>query len=382
MKNIFKQSYTKALQGHLIQGSTPQLEIGELASQARASGVTTLEIAKLHEDILLSDVLADVPARSRPALIRRAADFFAAITTPEKPVANGKGKTPPHARVIAALSRRILELATAKKRLTTEIARRKALTQSLKASETQYAKSFQQAEYLKERLQALSRQILTMQEEERKKISRDLHDVVAQSLMSINVRLATLKRQTGLNARDFNRTISATEKLLEKAAHIVHRFASGLRPPALDDIGLLPALQSLMKDFMTRTGVRANLEISRGLVKLPVEVRTVLFRVTQEALTNVERHAAASGVKITIRESAKTIKMTIKDDGKSFQVERVLRTRGSKHLGLLGMRERVEMVGGSFDVDSSPGNGTVITVRIPNQPPGKTRSKTKQDYPL
>jgi signal transduction histidine kinase len=93
--------------------------------------------------------------------------------------------------------------------------------------------------------------------------------------------------------------------------------------------------------------------------------RTVLFRVAQEALTNVSRHAHASRVEVSIQRLTDVICMKIKDDGKSFQVERVLRSRGGKHLGLLGMRERLEMVGGCFDVESTPGKGTTITALVP-----------------
>jgi signal transduction histidine kinase len=368
MKHIspeFTQRYMKALLTHIDQGATLPKTTRDLARQVLAAGMTTLELANLHERILLTEVLANEPARRKPAKIRRASDFFVMVITRDETSYGDKHDTSNHKKIITQLSQRVHELTVSKLQLSSEITRRKAVEASLKASEAHYAKSMKDAKFLKERLQALSRQILSMQEEERKIISRDLHDVIAQSLMSINVHLATLKKQAGLNTRDFNRTITSTQRLLAKTAHTVHQFACGLRPPVLDDIGLIAALHAFMIDFSTRSGVRAELTATRKVEKLADNLRTVLFRVAQEALTNVERHAAAGHVKVGIREINHNIIMTITDDGKSFDVQRLLHSRGNEHLGLLGMRERVEMVGGSFEIASSSGHGTTITVSIP-----------------
>jgi two-component system, NarL family, sensor histidine kinase DegS len=151
---------------------------------------------------------------------------------------------------------------------------------------------------------------------------------------------------------------------VEKSVNIVHEFARELRPAVLDDLGLIPALHSFVKLFSKRTHVRVNLEVFAGVEQLDVGRRTVLFRVAQEALTNVSRHAQASQVEVSIQKLPDGICMKIKDDGKSFQVERMMRSRGRKHLGLLGMRERLEMVGGHLEVESAPGKGTTITARI------------------
>jgi two-component system sensor histidine kinase DegS len=145
----------------------------------------------------------------------------------------------------------------------------------------------------------------------------------------------------------------------------VHRFARELRPAVLDDLGLIPALHSFMKNFTERTGVHTALTAFAGVEQLNMTRRTVLFRVAQEALTNVARHAQASRVEIIIQQTPNGVCMTVADDGKSFQVQRVLLARGSKRLGLLGMRERLEMVGGNFQVESEPGKGTTIAARIP-----------------
>ena len=217
---------------------------------------------------------------------------------------------------------------------------------------------------MQEQLRRLSRQIISAQEDERKRISRELHDVIAQTLTGINVRLAALKKEAALNTRHLDRDIARTQRLVEKSVNIVHEFARELRPAVLDDLGLIPALHSFVKLFSKRTRIRVHLKVFAGVEQLDTARRTVLFRVAQEALTNVSRHAHASRVEVSIQRLADGIRMTIKDDGKSFQVERMLRSRGRKHLGLLGMRERLEMVGGHFDVESAPGKGTTITAHL------------------
>ena len=153
--------------------------------------------------------------------------------------------------------------------------------------------------------------------------------------------------------------------MITKSANIVHQFARELRPAALDDLGLIPALQSFMKHFTTRTGVRTHLAFFQDVEKLSAVKRTVLYRVAQEALTNVSRHAKASRVDVTIRRETKFVIMEVSDNGKALQTQRVILSGVSKGLGLLGMRERVEMVGGIFRIETIPGEGTKITARIP-----------------
>jgi signal transduction histidine kinase len=158
---------------------------------------------------------------------------------------------------------------------------------------------------------------------------------------------------------------------VEKSVDIVHRFARELRPAVLDDLGLIPALHSFMKGFAARTGLLSHLKAYAGVEDLDGTKRTVLYRVAQEALTNVARHAKASRVEVNIQKQNSGACMEIKDDGRSFEVERGMRARGNKRLGLLGMRERVEMIGGTFCVKSAPGQGTTVRVEIPFANPKK-----------
>ena len=121
---------------------------------------------------------------------------------------------------------------------------------------------------MQEQLRNLSRQVLHAQEEERKRISRELHDVIAQTLTGINIRLATLKKEAGRDIKGFDRNITRTQRLVEKSVNLVHDFARELRPAVLDDIGLIPALHSFMKDFAAKTGVRAHLKAFAAVEKL------------------------------------------------------------------------------------------------------------------
>jgi signal transduction histidine kinase len=237
--------------------------------------------------------------------------------------------------------------------------------EALKKSEHHYSKLLVDSERLQEQLRQLSRQILLAQEDERKRISRELHDVIAQTLTGINVRLAALKKEAALHTRHLARDIASTQRLVEKSVNIVHEFARELRPAVLDDLGLIPALHSFVKLFSKRTHLHVHLKAFAGVEKLDIAKRTILYRVAQEALNNVSRHAHASHAEVSIEKLPDSIGMKIHDNGKSFQVERVLYSKGSQRLGLLGMRERVEMVGGTFCVESAPGKGTTIQVEIP-----------------
>ena len=264
--------------------------------------------------------------------------------------------------------RRLEDLADTNLGLNREIVRRQAVEQNLKKSEQRQSRLLKQSRHIQGQLRHLSHQILQAQEEERLRISRDLHDEIAQTLVGINVQLATLTREAAGGPKGLQQKIARTQQMVEKSVEKVHQFARKLRPALLDDLGLIPALHAFMKSFTKRTGVRTSLTAFAAVERLDVAKRTVLFRVAQEALTNVARHAQASRVEVIIQKLPDGICMKIKDDGKSFQVDRVLHGKGRKHLGLLGMRERLEMVGGTFAVESAPGKGTTIIAQIP---PGK-----------
>jgi signal transduction histidine kinase len=378
MKPAIAKLYRTALRAHLQKRGQASLAAARgLGAQALTAGVQTLDLAKLHEEILIQEVLPGIPTRRRTSVIRCAGVFFGVAITPIEQTHRGvREATAQLKRFVEMLSQRTVELAASNLELSLEIAQRKAAEVALKQSEQHYTELLRRSDLLQEQLRRLSRQIITAQEDERRKISRELHDVIAQTLTGINIRLATLKKAATTDIKHLERNIARTQKLVEKSVEIVHQFARELRPAVLDDLGLLPALQTFVKTFSQRTKLRVHLKVDSGVEQLGVSQRTVLYRVIQEALTNVARHAHATEVTIGIRQVATGLFLKVHDNGKSFQVDDALLNRGRPRLGLLGMRERVEMIGGQFSVVSAPGQGTAIQVslRLPKPPAAATGS--------
>lgn len=375
--------YQAALRAHLRHKRRLHLDSARrLGSRARIAGIPTLELARLHEQTLVTNVLPGCAAKKRAALIARASRFFSAAVNPLEPRDFTKrAATRRLEHFIEALCRRTAQLAASNMDLRLEIAHRKAAVEALHKSERHYSRLLRQSDRLQEQLRLLSRRILSAQEDERRKISRELHDVIGQTLTGINVRLAALKKDALINTKGLNRNIARTQRLVERSVEIVHRFARELRPAVLDDLGLIPALHSFVKTFSKQTHIRVHLKAYAAVEHLDGAKRTALYRVAQEALTNVARHARASRVELRIEKLTHGVRMTVKDDGRAFRVQHVLATKRNKRLGLLGMRERVEMVGGRFTVESKVGHGTTIRAEIPLPHPKGISSPTLRRMP-
>jgi signal transduction histidine kinase len=361
------QEYQAALRNHLKQGPRASLRPAQaLGRQALTLGLETLDLARIHQRAWIELVLPSDSPVTRGAIARRAGTFFAETITPiENTHRIAREANARLSQVNRSLRQRTVELAASNRKLKQEIVQRKSAEEALRTSEQHYSQLLAKSRHMQEQLRLLSRQLITAQEEERRKISRELHDVIAQTLTSINLRLAALKKEAALNTRGLERSIARTQQLVEHSVNIVHRFARELRPTVLDDLGLIPALHTYMKSFTKQTGIRVRLSASAAVSKVNSDKRTVLFRVAQEALTNVARHAQASQAEVRIQKLDSVICMRIKDNGKGFPAERVLRGKRKNRLGLLGMRERLEMVSGKFTIESVPGKGTTILVQIP-----------------
>jgi signal transduction histidine kinase len=359
--------YQAALRKHLKQGSQASSEPAQrLGRQAMATGLETLDLARIHEQALITLVLPGYSARTRDTMVRRAGAFFAEAITPIEKTHHTAHDANVHLnRMIETLNRRSADLADSNRQLKREVAQRKSVEESLRNSQRHYSQLLEQSHHLQEQLRHLSRQLLLAQEEERKRISRELHDEIAQTLTGINVRLAALKTEATVNTKGLQKKIASAQRMVERSVDIVHRFARELRPTVLDDLGLIPALHSFVKSFSKQTRVHVCLTVYAAVEQLDGVKRTVLYRVAQEALTNVARHAHASQVDVSLQKLPRAVCLTIQDNGKSFQVQRVLHAKRNKRLGLLGMRERVEMVGGSLLIESTPGHGTTIRAQIP-----------------
>jgi signal transduction histidine kinase len=199
------------------------------------------------------------------------------------------------------------------------------------------------------------RALLDGQETERRRLARELHDEAGQALASILLGLKALERDVG------EEPLAVIRELVDSALGNVRRLTVELRPPALDDFGLGAALERLAGVIGERSSftVDVNVALPEGL--LPPEHETAIYRVVQEALTNVVKHASAKHVSIVVAGSEKAVRAVIEDDGVGFAPGRV-----REHaLGLVGMRERAQLLGGRLEVESSPGSGTTVVVEIP-----------------
>ncbi|MFZ2280049.1 MAG: PAS domain S-box protein [Prosthecobacter sp.] len=256
-------------------------------------------------------------------------------------------------------------LAASNQKLELEILHRKTVEDALRTSQATSDELLETSRQMQQQLRHLSHQALQAQEDERKRISRELHDVIAQTLTGINMRLSLLQKENCTSTQELREKIAQTQQLVAESVDTVHRFARDLRPAMLDDLGLIPALESYLKDFTQQTGLEVNLKTDAGVEELGSSGRTVLYRVAQEALTNVVRHARATRVDISIQKHDGIHSMVITDNGQGFAGDDASPAKGSSRLGLLGMRERVEIIGGTFCVASVPGQHTTVLVEIP-----------------
>ncbi len=369
-----QRRYSAALKKHLASTAGASLQAAEtVGRQAVTAGISMSALATLHKKTLMSLIPSDATTRTTNGKIARASTFFAAALKP-------MDRT--HGAIVAKNGRLIqlqhtlrgntLELAGTQRQLKQELTRRKKLEIALKESKQQHAQLMRKSLRAQEQLRHLSHEILSAQEQERKRISRELHDEIGQTLTAVNVKLATLTLQANLNVKVLKQTIRSTQRLVEQSMNKVHRFARDLRPPLLDDLGLIPALKAHLDTFTKQAGIPVRLKVFAAVEKLDAEKRTVLYRVVQEAVANIAAHAKASLVKVEIRKDGSVVRMDVHDNGKGFDVQRRLNARRITRLGLLGMRERVEMVGGSFDIKSTLREGTAVHVQIPFESHGKS----------
>jgi two-component system sensor histidine kinase UhpB len=219
-------------------------------------------------------------------------------------------------------------------------------------------------------------QIINAQEQERKRIARELHDETSQVLTSLLISLAILEESvTTQETRD---RIADTRKLAHQTLRAIRNLSIDLRPSALDDLGLLPALRWYVKEYQQKCAIEVDFSAPGFKDRLSPEMETALYRIVQEALTNTARHANAKKVVITMREDEGTVYATITDNGCGFDFDALRKSSDQERgLGLAGMNERVLLLDGSLTVHSSPGHGTTIEVRIPLEPADKSGREEK-----
>jgi len=222
---------------------------------------------------------------------------------------------------------------------------------------------FEQVRAGRERLQSLSRRLVQVQEAERRYVARELHDEAGQSLTSLVFGLGQLEQET-----DRSRTIARVAELKQMTHRVLedlHRLAMDLRPASLDHLGLVVALKQYVKMTGDRYGLIAQFKaLEFEGERLPPAMETALYRIVQEALTNAVRHAQATRVDVLLERRGDQLVVVIEDNGAGFDAD-MARFASSGRLGLLGMQERVEMLGGSLVIESAAGAGTTIVVEVP-----------------
>lgn len=209
-------------------------------------------------------------------------------------------------------------------------------------------------------LQALSLRLLQIQEDERRAIARELHDQVGQMLTGLKFQLEAATAQAGPTAQE--KLAEATATATELMSH-VRELTQLYRPRVLDDLGLQPALEWHIKQFLRQTGITVSLDLALPATRLPSELETVIFRISQEALTNIARHSGAKTAAISVTHDTENLHVEISDQGRGFELAPVLTRRDA--IGLAGIRERVNLAGGRIEIVSQPGQGTRLNATFP-----------------
>ncbi len=364
--SILTKKYQQALRDYLRQENEEHLQQAyELGRIALNRGLGVLEMARLHQEALIR-LIASLELQVATARQARAVEaFLLEALSPFEAAHRGFRRAWERLRQLnRILEQRNRQLAAINEKLGREVTERQRVENDLRDRTDHYLRLFEQARAMEENLRLLSTKVITAQEEERKHISRELHDEIGQTLTAVNVSLSLLKLHAKPD-RTSRQQLARVQKLLTQSLENVHRFARELRPDMLDTLGPAAALRSYLKSFSKRTGIKAEMRSNANLARLDSQQGTVLYRVAQESLTNVFKHARASRVRVAFLRLPDGLAMEIRDNGRSARAQKRLFNKQNKRLGLLGMQERVRLVRGEFSVESTPGRGTTVRVRLP-----------------
>jgi PAS domain S-box-containing protein len=225
----------------------------------------------------------------------------------------------------------------------------------------------------REQLRALAERLQWVREEDRKRVARDLHDQIGQILTAIKMDMMWMTRHLPESESEVLARLKESIQLISDGVKAVRAICSGLRPGVLDDMGLAAAIEWQAGEFASRNGVQCKVTVPPVDLHLDGDRATATFRIFQECLTNVIRHAQAKSVRVDLCQEEESILLVVEDDGIGFSESRFSNALGS--LGLLGMKERAQFCGGDVQISSSPGNGTTVTVRVPLDIPRAERSE-------
>jgi signal transduction histidine kinase len=246
-----------------------------------------------------------------------------------------------------------------------------ALVNKLEEKNAELAQTNRALKKTEKLLRALTQGVVQAQEAERGRVARELHDSITQMLCAVLFRSQVLADKLPVSNRLAKLEALKLGEMIGKTVEEVERISRNLRPLVLDHMGLVPGLQDTSTEFTNRTGVSVELDCVELNRRLPVETELALYRILQETLKNVEKHARARHVKVQLTKSGNTVQLTIHDDGIGFDpTQPQVGRKGQGGLGLLGMRERAAYLGGGLTVKSFQGGGTEIEIRIPLLPAG------------
>lgn len=218
-------------------------------------------------------------------------------------------------------------------------------------------------------------QIIKAQEQERQRIARELHDETSQVLTSLLLSLAVLEE--AVSTQEARNRIAETRMLAHQTLRAIRNLSIDLRPSALDDLGLLPALRWYVKEYQQKFPIEVEFQATGFKERLPAEMETALYRIVQESLTNAARHAQAHKVRIVLKEDIHAVYASITDDGQGFDAAELQKIPGQERgLGLIGMYERAHLLDGTLTIDSHPGHGTSIEICIPLPPAPQATTKS------
>jgi len=212
-----------------------------------------------------------------------------------------------------------------------------------------------------EQLRALAARLQSVREEERTRVAREIHDELGQTLTAIKIDLAFLISERPEDEKYRLQRGQSILKLVEETIRTVRRISTELRPGILDDLGPVAAVEWAAEEFQARTGIKCHIDLSDADIAIDSERATALFRIFQETLTNVARHANATEVNVRLAEENGYLTLEVRDNGRGIGDEQL----SPRSLGILGMRERALLIGGEFNISGSPGQGTTVRVRIP-----------------
>jgi len=228
----------------------------------------------------------------------------------------------------------------------------------LRSLERRSAEQRQRAEVAEQEMRALSQQLVAAQEEERKKLTRELHDHVGQMLTALRMEIGRASRAVGTSTAAITQPLDEAKRLLDTILRSVRDLVMGLRPSMLDDFGLQPALEWHVREFRRHFNMRVEMNLQGDLNALPDVYRTCVYRIVQEAMTNCARHSRAAGIRIGVRYESATLDLTVSDDGVGIETGR------ARGMGLLGIEERVRELHGTFSIRRQS-EGTELRVTLP-----------------